>query len=74
MSFLADFLDRIEELAAINLGFLNAREQIRDDILKKRQVVFEELGHVNVAQSSQKKLTFVHFLKLGLQDTSSVDN
>jgi len=74
MSFLANFLDRFEELAAINSGFFNTREQIRDDILEERQIIFEELGHVNVTQSSQKKLTFVHLLELGLQDTGSVDN
>ena len=39
-----------QELTKINDGFLDTWEKIRDNILEQRQVILQELGHVDVHQ------------------------
>jgi len=46
-----------EQSTEINLWLSDSREQIRDNVLEQRQIVLQELGHVDITQRAQQDLS-----------------
>mmetsp|Transcript_9667 Transcript_9667/g.9377 ORF Transcript_9667/g.9377 Transcript_9667/m.9377 type:complete len:303 (-) Transcript_9667:928-1836(-) len=67
-------VDSRQQVSIVLVRFLNPWEQIQYDVFEERQVIFEELRHIDISQSPQKQLVFIHVLVCSLQDTSCVDN
>jgi hypothetical protein len=60
--------------AIVDIGLIHSREQILDDVLKERQVILEELRHINISEGSEEKLVLSHIRVLSLEQPSSIDH
>jgi hypothetical protein len=51
--------DRFTKASIINGWPLNTWEQIEDDILKQWNIVLQELGYIDISESSKQELLLV---------------
>lgn len=72
--FLAGSFNRLDEARVLLDGSIDTWEQVLDDVLEKWQIVFKELGHVNVSQCSEQQLVLIHLWIVILEQTSCIDD
>ena len=46
----AGLLNATEQHTSVNYGLLSRREQIDDDVLEQRQIILQELRHVDISE------------------------
>lgn len=71
---LAAIFDCLSQITVCLLWACDSWEEIDDDVLEQWKIVFQELWHVDVSESSQKELVLIKLWVRGLELTSGIDD